>query len=85
MLLVSQIFSNKDTMLAEIFELFESILLDGGLFILFVLMSLAVHDVLSKNIVPLIGRVVTYGVLGLGAIGFLAKGIIEWFWLSTGV
>jgi len=24
-------------------------------------------------------------VLGLGALGFLAKGIIEWFWLSTGV
>jgi hypothetical protein len=48
-------------------------------------MGFAVHDVLRKNDVPLIGKVVTYGVLGLGALGFLAKGIIEWFWLSTGV
>ena len=51
-------------------------MLYGGLFVLFVLMTFAVHDVLTKNNVPLIGRVVTYGVLGLGAIGFLAKGII---------
>ena len=63
-------------MLAENFELIESIMLYGGLFVLFVLMTFAVHDVLTKNNVPLIGRVVTYGVLGLGAIGFLAKGII---------
>ena len=72
-------------MLAENYELIESIMLYGGLFILFVLMGFAVHDVLRKNDVPLIGRVVTSGVLGLGALGFLAKGIIEWFWLSTGV
>lgn len=72
-------------MLAENFELIESIMLYGGLFVLFALMAFAVHDVLTKNDVPLIGRVVTYGVLGLGAIGFLAKGIIEWFWLSNGV
>lgn len=72
-------------MLAENFELIESVMLYGGLSILFALMAFAVHDVLSKNDVPLVGRVVTYGVLGLGAIGFLAKGIIEWFWLSSGV
>ncbi len=72
-------------MLAENFELIESVMLYGGLFILFALMAFAVHDVLTKNNVPLLGRVVTYGVLGLGALGFLAKGIIEWFWLSSGV
>ncbi|MEW9799559.1 DUF2788 domain-containing protein [Alteromonas sp. CYL-A6] len=72
-------------MLAENYELIESIMLYGGLSCLFILMSIAVHDVLKKNDVPMIGRLVTYGVLGMGAIGFLAKGIIELFWLSTGV
>ena len=72
-------------MLAENYELIESIMLYGGLFTLFLLMGFAVHDVLRKNDVPLIGKVVTYGVLGLGALGFLAKGIIDFFWLSTGV
>ena len=64
-------------MLAENFELIESIMLYGGLFVLFALMAFAVHDVLTKNDVPLIGRVVTYGVLGLGAIGFLAKVLVK--------
>ena len=72
-------------MLAENYELIETIMLYGGLVCLFVLMGYAVHDVLDKNDVPLIGRVVTYGVLGLGALGFVAKGIIEIVWLSSGV
>lgn len=72
-------------MLAENYELIETIMLYGGLVCLFALMGFAVHDVLTKNNVPLIGRVVAYGVLGLGALGFVAKGIIELFWLSTGV
>ncbi|HAU91314.1 MAG TPA: DUF2788 domain-containing protein, partial [Alteromonas sp.] len=41
--------------------------------------------VLKKNDVPMIGRVVAYGVLGLGAMGFIAKGIIQLFWQSSGV
>ena len=56
-----------------------------GLTGLFVLMGYAVHDVLKSNDVPLIGRVVAYGVLGMGALGFIAKGLIELIWLSTGV
>ena len=72
-------------MLAENYELIETIMLYGGLVCLFVLMGYAVHDVLKNNDVPLIGRVVTYGVLGLGALGFVAKGIIEIVWLSSGV
>lgn len=72
-------------MLAENYELIETIMLYGGLTCLFVLMAFAVHDVLARNNVPLIGRIVAYGVLGLGAIGFAAKGIIELFWMSTGV
>ncbi|MBU2976750.1 DUF2788 domain-containing protein [Alteromonas sp. C1M14] len=72
-------------MLAENYELIESIVLYIGLVCLFALMGYAVHDVLKNNDVPLIGRVVAYGVLGLGALGFVAKGIIEVIWLSTGV
>ena len=67
-------------MLAKYYEQIESIMLDLGLVILFVLMIFAVHDVLKKNDVPMIGRVVAYGVLGLGAMGFIAKGIIQLFW-----
>lgn len=72
-------------MLAEYFELIESIMMNLGLLILFLLMGFAVHDVLKKNDVPLIGRAVAYGVLGLGALGFVAKGLIQIFWVSSGV
>ncbi|AYA64619.1 MULTISPECIES: DUF2788 domain-containing protein [unclassified Alteromonas] len=72
-------------MLAENYETIESIMFYLGLTGLFVLMGYAVHDVLKSNDVPLIGRVVAYGVLGMGALGFIAKGLIELIWLSTGV
>ncbi|MCW8108672.1 DUF2788 domain-containing protein [Alteromonas ponticola] len=72
-------------MIAENYETIETVVLYVTLFGLFALMSYAVHDVLKKNDVPLIGRIVAYGVLGLGALGFVAKGVIELFWLSTGV
>ena len=64
-------------MLAEHYELIETIMLDVGLIGLFILMGFAIHDVLKKNNVPTMGRVVTYGVLLLGALGFVAKGIIQ--------
>lgn len=72
-------------MLAKYYEQIEAIMLDIGLACLFVLMIFAVHDVLKTNNVPMIGRVVAYGVLGLGAMGFVAKGIIQLFWQSNGV
>ncbi|MBE1288351.1 DUF2788 domain-containing protein [Alteromonas sp. LMIT006] len=72
-------------MLAEHFELIESVMMNLGLLILFLLMGFAVHDVLKKNDVPFIGRAVAYGVLGLGALGFVAKGLIQIFWVSSGV
>ncbi len=72
-------------MLTEHYELIESIALNLGLFILFILMGYAIHDVLSKNDVPKYGRYVAYGVLFLGAIGFVAKGVIQFFWHSSGV
>lgn len=72
-------------MLAKYYEQIESIMLDLGLVILIVVITFAIHDVLKKNDVPMIGRVVTYGVLGLGAMGFIAKGIIQLFWQNSGV
>jgi hypothetical protein len=42
-------------------------------------MAYVVHDVLKKNNVPLIGKVVVYFVLFLGAAGFIFKGIMQWF------
>lgn len=69
----------------ETYQQLESIVLNVSLVILFGLMGMAVHDVLKKNKVPMIGRVVAYGVLGLGAFGFLAKGLIQAFYFTTGV
>ena len=72
-------------MLAQHYELIESIALNIGLFILFIIMGYAIHDVLSKNDVPKIGRFVAYGVLLLGAMGFVAKGLIQLFWQASGI
>ena len=72
-------------MLSEYYEQIEAIVLNVTLFGLFALMGYAVHDVLKKNDVPMIGRAVAYLVLFLGAAGFLAKGIIQLFWESSGV
>lgn len=72
-------------MLAEHYELIESIMLNIGLVGLFILMGYAIHDVLKKNNVPKIGRFVTYGVLMLGALGFVAKGIIQIILQSSSV
>ena len=72
-------------MLAQHYELIESIALNIGLFILFIIMGYAIHDVLSKNDVTKTGRFVAYGVLLLGAMGFVAKGLIQLFWQASGI
>ena len=69
----------------ETFQTVESIVLNVTLVGLFLLMGYAVHDVMKKNDVPMAGRLVAYGVLGLGALGFVAKGIIQLFYISSGV
>ncbi|GGD54006.1 DUF2788 domain-containing protein [Lacimicrobium alkaliphilum] len=72
-------------MLSEYYEQIEAVALNLSLAILFLLMAYAVHDVLKKNDVPMVGRFVVYLVLFLGATGFLAKGLIQVFWQSSGV
>lgn len=61
----------------ETYQKVEAIALDVSLVVLFLLMFFAVHDVMKKNDVPIGGRLVAYGVLGLGALGFAIKGIIK--------
>ncbi len=72
-------------MLADNYEQIEAFIFNLALVGLFILMIIAVHDVLSKNNVPKIGRVVAYSVLFFGALGFLAKGIIQLIWASNGI
>lgn len=69
-------------MLSEYYEQIETIVMYLALSGLFVLMGFAVHDVLKKNDIPMAGRAVVYGVLFLGCVGFLAKGVIQVFFSS---
>jgi hypothetical protein len=72
-------------MTAESFQQIEGVLLNVTVAALFLLMGYAIHDVMKKNDVPKIGRVITFGVLGLGGLGFVAKGIIQLFYIGSGV
>ncbi len=67
-------------MLSEYYEQIEAIAMNLALVGLFVLMGFAVHDVLKKNNVPKMGRMAVYFVLFLGTTGFLAKGVLQFFW-----
>jgi hypothetical protein len=64
-------------MLSEHYEQIEAIGLNLAMTGLFILMVYVVHDVLKKNNVPLMGKVVVYFVLFLGATGFIFKGIMQ--------
>lgn len=64
-------------MLSDNYELIEAIGLDVAITGLFLLMTYVVYDLLKKNNVPLIGKVVVYFVLFLGAAGFVFKGIMQ--------
>jgi len=51
-------------MLSDHYEQIESIALDVAIVGLFLLMAYVVFDVLKKNNVPLIGKVVVYNAIG---------------------
>ncbi|GAA0852656.1 DUF2788 domain-containing protein [Aliiglaciecola litoralis] len=72
-------------MFSDYYEQIEAIVLNLTLLVLFAVMGYAIHDVLKKNDVPMVGRAVVYLVLFLGAAGFLAKGLIQIFYESSGV
>lgn len=66
-------------MLSDHFEQIEALALNFGLAGLFVLIGLAIHDVLKSGKVPKFGRYAVWLVLFLGCAGFIAKGIIQAF------
>ncbi|SET75150.1 DUF2788 domain-containing protein [Thalassotalea agarivorans] len=72
-------------MLAENFELIESIGLNLFFAFIFIFIGLSIHDVMKKNDVPKTGRYIVYFVLFLGCAGFIAKGIIQFVWETQGV
>jgi len=73
------------TMLAEHLELIEAIGLNLFFLFIFGFIGLSIHDVMNKNDVPKMGKLVVYFVLFLGCFGFIAKGIIQFIWESQGV
>jgi len=73
------------TMLAENLELIEAIGLNLFFLFIFGFIGLSIYDVMNKNNVPLMGKVVVYFVLFLGCAGFIAKGVIQFIWESQGV
>lgn len=69
-------------MLSEHFELIETLGTNFALAILFLLIGLAIQDVLKKGNVPKYGRWLVWLVLFLGCAGFIAKGLLQIFWES---
>ena len=72
-------------MLAEYLEVIEAIGLNLFFAFIFIFIGLSIHDVMKKNDVPKMGQYVVYFVLVLGCVGFIAKGLIQFFWESQGI
>ncbi|WP_406667458.1 DUF2788 domain-containing protein [Gallaecimonas sp. GXIMD1310] len=72
-------------MLAKHYELLETIGLDLFFLTIFVLIGLAIHDVLKRGNVPRFGRAIVWLVLFLGCAGFIVKEIIKMVWEGSGV
>lgn len=71
-------------MLSEHFEQIEALLTNFAIAILFLLIGLAIQDVLKRGNVPRYGRLAVWLVLFLGMAGFIAKGIIQ-FVIESGL
>ena len=69
-------------MLAEYYEQIEVLATNFTLAILFLLIGLAIRDVLKRSAVPKFGQIIVWMVLLLGCFGFIAKGIIQVLWES---
>jgi hypothetical protein len=52
---------------------------------IFFFIGMAIRDVLNKGQVPLFGKVFVWLVLFLGCFGFIAKGLIQVFWNTSGL
>ncbi len=72
-------------MSVEQIELLEVWGLKLFLVAIFLLIGLAIQDVLKRGNVPKFGRMIVWLVLFLGCSGFIAKGIIEMYWEGGGL
>lgn len=70
--------------IAEHIEQIESAGLYFFFAAIFFFIGMAIHDVLKKGNVPMFGRAVVWLVLFLGCAGFIAKGVIQVYFQSTG-
>ena len=68
----------------QYYEQIELAMMNLALLGLFVLMALAVRDVLNKNNVPRYGKIVVYSVLFVGTLSFIVKGIFQIIWELPG-
>lgn len=67
------------------FEQLEALMFNLGMAGIFLLIGLAIRDVLNRAQVPRFGRVIVWLVLFLGCAGFVAKGIIQYSWEHGGM
>ncbi len=65
--------------------LFESLGLDLLFAAIFFFIGMAIKDVLNQANVPPFGRKIVWLVLFLGCAGFIAKGLIQFFWEGVGL
>lgn len=72
-------------MLYDYINQLESIGLDLLFAAIFLLIGLAIKDVLKQGNVPPFGRRIVWLVLFLGCAGFVAKGIIQLSWEGSGL
>ncbi len=72
-------------MLYDHINTLESLGLDFFFAALFLLIGLAIKDVLKQGNVPVFGRRIVWLVLFLGCAGFIAKGLIQLSWEGSGL
>ncbi len=72
-------------MLSEHIDLIESLGLKLFFVAIFILIGLAIQDVLKRGNVPRFGRFIVWLVLFLGCAGFVAEALIELCWEGSGL
>lgn len=72
-------------MLYDHIDTIEAIGLDFLFAFLFILIAMAIKDVLKQSNVPVMGRRIVWLVLSLGCLGFVVKGIIQLSWEGLGI
>ncbi|RLV58911.1 DUF2788 domain-containing protein [Parashewanella curva] len=72
-------------MLTQYIEQLEAVGLNFFFAAIFFFIGMAIHDVLKQGQVPKFGRYMVWLVLFMGCAGFIAKGIIQFYWESSGI